>query len=220
MTRGTWGQIFITLTLVVGDLLVRRRLRLRVIFVSSILLLIPVIVVFSITEWRDAAIARFETLLPWNTDSLAPSDSVIVKQVEAQKMVSAIGQRPLFGHGFGYVQVDDALGAIYFHNSYLQITLKTGLLGLGVSAFLFFYAVVNTLGVGRRVKHRFPQNRDILYGLIYGFLGVLVATSSNPHMTTPIFVTMLAFMLAFTELVHRQWRRSQQVNRGKRFDET
>ncbi len=215
MTRGTWGQVFLTLVLVGCDLLVRGRIKFRVGIVVAILFLVPFASVISIPEWHDAFGMRVGTLLPSNVDSLDSYDSIIVKQIEAQKMNASIARSPFLGYGFGYVQVDNGLGSIYFHNSYLQFALKTGVIGLGILFYLFLYAIWRAWMVGRRVQHRFPQDRNILYGMIYGFLGVLVATSSNPHMTTPIFVAMLAFMLAFTELVDRRWQQDRLVD-GRR----
>jgi hypothetical protein len=62
------------------------------------------------------------------------------------------------------------------------------------------------LKVSRLVRTQKPENEAILLGMVYGFAGLLFATASNPHLTTPVFVTSLAIIIALTDLAFREWK--------------
>jgi O-antigen ligase len=210
MTRGTWGQISITLLLLSIHLFIRKKLSIKVVTPAVLLAAISITVIFVNPVWRDAFFLRAETLLPSRRLLLEPGDSVVLKSLEAKQQISAIAARPIAGYGFGvgdYAGFGETLvNTLYFHNSYLQFALKTGILGLGILIFLFFSSILLAWKVSRLVRTQKPENEAILLGMVYGFTGLLFATASNPHLTTPVFVTSLAIIIALTDLAFREWK--------------
>jgi O-antigen ligase len=210
MTRGTWGQISITLLLLCIHLFLRKKLSIKVVAPAVLLAAICITVVFVNPVWRDAFLLRAETLLPTRRSLLEPGDSVVLKSLEAKQQISAIAARPFTGYGFGVGDYsgfgETLINTLYFHNSYLQFALKTGILGLGILIFLLLSSILLALKVSRLVRTQKPENEAVLLGMVYGVAGLLFATASNPHLTTPVFVTSLAIIIALTDLAFREWK--------------
>jgi O-antigen ligase len=213
MTRGTWGQISITLLLLSGNLFLRKKINIKI-WGSLVLMVILIFTaIFANPVWRNAFIYRAETLIPSRRALLEPSDSVVLKSLEAEQQIAAIFARPFFGYGFGvgeYSEFGETLAnTLYFHNSYLQFALKTGIIGLAIILFLLGTIIILAIKVGRIIGSQYPENKSILTGMVYGLVGLLFATTTNPHLTTPVFVTSLALILVLTELAYREWKQQE-----------
>lgn len=127
----------------------------------------------------------------------------VVKANEFKNGSSALWESPLIGYGFGLGRYSENsnINQIYFHNSYLQFSLKTGIMGLFVLLILFFTILWRAFRTPHLSQNISPEYSLLLRGMAYGLIGSLLATLSNPHMTTPLFVASLALLMAFTEQV-------------------
>lgn len=217
MTRGTWGQIAVISLLVAIDYFMHRKLSSKLLLAALLTCIIVATPMLALSPVRDALATRLATLSPANRNPLDSGDSFVYKANEAEQQWNAITQRPLFGYGFGEgryeVYGEYLAGKISFHNSYLQFALKTGIVGLAVLLVLFAYTIWVSLRVSTRLKKLSPECSAALRGMVYGFAGALLATMSNPHMTTPVFVAAFALLLASTEIAYRGWR--QQTMKAK-----
>lgn len=206
MTRGSWGQLVITLTLITGYYVLHLKLPKKLTYLSMAMLGLVLVPIFTLDSLQKALVSRFSTLIPGNYD---PSHSISFKLSETAQLLAAINERPLVGYGFGigaYQQFDILKDRIYFHNSYLQFGLKTGIIGLFILLLVFAVGIFMAFRIGSLFKVAAPEYRSLLYGLSFSFIGVLFVTVSNPHMTTPIFITEFALLLAFTDLAYQEWK--------------
>jgi len=206
MTRGTWGQLALMLALVGVDIAVRRRIRGKSVLALGAIAIIGVTAVVSSTQVREAFVTRFDTLMPANRVGLEASDSMVTKALEAEQQILAIANRPLLGYGFGvgdYGNFGNFLAdASRFHNWFLGLALKTGLIGVASFVWLFASVCYRAIRAGARVGKAWPAYRAVLSGWAYGLIGIAFVSTSNPHAGTPAFVITLGLGMAFVDLVN------------------
>jgi len=214
MTRGTWGQFALTILLIGFDFAMRRKI--------SWHLILPAIVIFLGMIWmssevpfiRDAFSERFGTLLA-DKSTLDDSDSMVVKSIEQNQLCKAIAAKPFFGFGFGVgdygIFGDRLVDTLRFHNYFLGFALKTGLIGLAALFFLLFGGCWWAIRVGHMVRHYFPEQRAFLFGMAYSFVGIFLATTSNPHLGVPAVIVIFALMLAMSDSVFNEFRRHNSI---------
>jgi hypothetical protein len=216
MTRGTWGQLIVSVALVGFDLLCRRKLSPTVLIAAITLAAVMITSVLTYNEMREALVKRFETLLPSNRALLPDDDSIVAKAKESKELRHGIAARPVFGWGFGEVS-DPSFGLeghTRFHNYFLGLALKTGLVGLAVLAWLLATAIAKGTIIAHRVRQLFPEQRDLLYAFVYGLAGAILVTTTNPHLGTPALIQTIAVMFMWIDVVHsnlvqqeaRRWR--------------
>lgn len=204
MTRGTWGQLVVTILFLGFDFVLRRAIPWRLVLAAGVVLLGMAWIVWAEAPLvRDAFSERAGTLLA-DKSTLDIGDSLVVKSMEQSQLCKAIAARPFFGYGFGKGDYGE-FGEIVaewsrFHNYFLGFALKTGLVGLAILLLLLVRGCGWALRVGNRVRERFPERRALLFGMAYGFAGVLAATTTNPHLGVPAVIVTFALMLAVSDL--------------------
>jgi len=216
MTRSTWAQLVLTFMLVGLDFLVNRNMPWRLVAVT-VVIVIGIIWLFSGAPFvREALENRFETLL-LDRSALDAGDSLVLKKTEQDQLLAAIAANPSFGYGFGLGNYAEFGGELVednrtrFHNYFLGFALKTGVVGLLSLLFLLFGGCLHAVRVGILVSRDLPEQRNVLFGMAYGFAGVFLASVSNPHLGTPAVIVTFAFMLATADLVFYQ-RRDRKEN--------
>lgn len=210
MTRGTWGQLVLTILFVGFDFVMNRKMPLRFVVVAVVIMLGFVWIFLALPEVREAFEARFGTLTA-EKYALDPDDSLIVKNIEQNQLCAAIAARPFFGFGFGVGDYGEfgyrLIDTLRFHNYFLGFALKTGLIGLASLLFLLFSGCLWAMRVGYMVRHSFPEQRALLFGMAYSFAGIFLATTSNPHLGVPAVIATFALMLAVSDLAFNEWKK-------------
>jgi O-antigen ligase len=117
-----------------------------------------------------------------DSTTLADDTSAIARMNEDAYLFKAIGEAPVFGHGFGYAyrppvgqagSFSATKGQYYGHNFYLWITVKTGVLGL--IAFLILAAAPVVACLRRR------SNEAIALGSAAAGLLLAIAFAPFPN---------------------------------------
>ena len=205
MSRGSWAQTLLTLFIVLISVWRRKSIRQSAPLIIWFLVLCSLIfgILFSKPDWKDAFVERTSMIFTETNDIQDSNDSFVVKANEFKNGSSALWESPLIGYGFGLGRYSENsnINQIYFHNSYLQFSLKAGLIGLFVLLILFFTILWRAFRTANLSQNISPEYSLLLRGMAYGLIGSLLATLSNPHMTTPLFVVSLALLMAFTEQV-------------------
>lgn len=216
MTRGTWGQLALTIMLVGLDFVMRQKIPWRLVLMAIVVILGIVWAFSALPSVRGAFELRLSTLLA-DRSTLDDDDSLVIKKVERNQLYAAIAANPVFGYGFGlgnYGDYGDKLvedNRIRFHNYFLGFALKTGVVGLAGLLFLLFIGCLWAMHVGNMVRHGFSEQRALLCGMSYGFAGVFLATTSNPHLGTPAVILAFAVMMAVSDLGFEEWVKHQSV---------
>ena len=205
MSRGSWAQSLLTLILVFISVWRRQSRRQNAPLMITVLLLSGVIlgITFLNPDWRDAFIERTSMIFTETNDIQDSNESFVVKAKEFKHGSSALWETLLIGYGFGLGRYSENsnINQIYFHNSYLQFSLKTGIMGLLALLILLFTILWRAFRTAHLSQNISSEYSILLRGMAYGLIGSLLATLSNPHMTTPLFVASLALLMAFTEHV-------------------
>ena len=89
-------------------------------------------------------------------------------------------ERPLFGYGFG-APVENQL---YYENSYLYYAVKFGMLGLLVLALVWVVLLWDGVRLARR--HPDAATRARAAGLTSAMVSMLIVTSINPFINSPV----------------------------------
>lgn len=206
-TRGIWVQLLMTLMLVLLDSLMRGRLPMRIVLAIFTAAALGASAVMSVPAARTAFVSRILTILPSHRDAIEPSDSIVLKAVETERLLSAIAARPFFGHGFG--EGDFSRFGLEeksrFHNYFLGFALKTGWSGLAILLAMLATICLRALAVG--IAMRRSSKGAILRGMAYGLITGVVISTTNPHIATPAFVLAVGLTLAVCDVFQQEARR-------------
>lgn len=214
MTRGTWGQLALTIMVVGFDLVIHRKISWSIFLPVGFVFLGMILTWSELPFVRNAFSERIETLLA-DKATLDVSDSLVIKSIEQSQLCAAIAAKPFFGFGFGvgdYREFGDMLAdTLRFHNYFLGFALKTGLIGLVSLLFLLLGGCLWAIRVGNIVRYHFPELRALLFGMAYSFAGIFLATTSNPHLGVPAVIVTFALMLAMSDSVFNEFRRHTSI---------
>jgi O-antigen ligase len=132
---------------------------------------------------------------------IAGEASNAYKVAEAKALWAYIKKRPLYGYGFGKVASDFSTGYSY-ELSYLDLTLKAGLIGL----LLFVSFPLRLIADGWRLRRSETYEtcehpRQIgAAGVVIGVVaGILVAGATNPFLFAAFGLVSILVMVAWLE---------------------
>ncbi len=189
MTRGMWLGFAVSALVLFVLLTTRQKIR-TVVYATLGLLILGVL----LASWKpDLALALGDKIVGIGV-SRAYDESIAWKFYELSAMMDAIAHHPFLGTGMGAVPIEGLGTNLYFHNTYLQFWLKTGIIGL---LFLIIVLGVIILTGYRFLKHcKDLVSLAVVRGLWAGFIGTFVTTAFNPFIGSPMGLTMIALFLA------------------------
>ena len=143
------------------------------------------------------------------------SSSNIVRLVEYFHVLDLIVEQPIFGHGLGYYFVVrepinfTLLEQWFVHENYLLVTLKQGLLGLGLWMWLLISIIRMGLR-GRRLPDVYEQSwcvgvsAVVVYCMVYSLVHFPFAETNTVF--TFALCTGVAMRLTATDVIALRWK--------------
>ena len=206
-SRSSWiGFLIILFVMVLLD-------RRKSLFVGSLFLIFIFIFLPSLNNVRHLYLISDNTgISAQKTNSLFDLGALLEQGGSGRncfwkKAVTIIQSSPIYGTGLNtYSRIikrdPDPNTQWYAHNSYLQLTAETGILGLTSFLWLLFVLLSNGLDYCKRIKN--PWSLTILQGTVAGLFGYLVqGFFDNTFYTVQLSVLlwmMIALMVAVTRL--------------------
>ncbi len=144
-------------------------------------------------------------LLPYVGESAAKDASLQYREQLAQRSWELIQQHPFFGQQFVYPQLEDlrqGQGIIDFVNTYAQIALFYGGVGLALFMAFVFVAVAKVHRVSGEVAAKDPELGTIGRSLLAAMFGTLfvIATGALMGGSERVFYMLAGLMLAYARL--------------------
>lgn len=189
----------------------------RVKYIGFILLGISISLTTFVVVMPDSFWQRQTSLTSWE-------DSSLVRRASYLEVASdAFLERPLFGHGLDsfyqiyaqtqYAKIDKESGKVlgrYAHNSYLEILVGTGIIGLITFLMLLFTALrAFTIAKQRYLKAGMIEEADFIAGLrlfLFATLFYLLIFSETHHkfMLVGLALSQLALRYSTIDLVEKK----------------
>jgi hypothetical protein len=162
------------------------------------------LVVTSAPETSASQMMALRSTAGGNGD-IAGEASNAYKVAEAKALWGYIKRRPLYGYGFGKVATDFSTGYSY-ELSYLDLTLKAGLIGLLLFLSFPLRLIVDALRLrwsGAYVDLRRVRQLRVS-GIVVGVVaGILLVGATNPFLYAAFGLVSILMMVAWLEAAER-----------------
>ena len=206
--RSFWAMTVIAV--LVMAYLVRNRELPRLFALSLLGVVIVALVIFLvqtssntfITEFLNATLSRFGTLL---TPTELGDNSLQWRIVENQYVLPQVIAHPFLGLGLGanYRPHNPNIGDLlaYIHNGHFWILMKTGILGYLCFAWVSIAFLVRSFKNWRLILD--PQMRAYSLSFALTYLGVLFGAIVNPMFMQAYWSPLIGIMFGFNEAMFR-----------------
>jgi len=200
-SRGAWFGILFATVLAIGYGITRVSVRQKMKTLLLVLGLIGVVAI--LPQSVKGKISEVEYLDSRSRETIMErltliQDSASIRGQLWHEAFSIVEDFPLLGTGLNtYSRVAPAYkvfdgGGGYPHNSFLQMTAETGLLGLGA----FLWILVEFFKWGCRLLKR--QTRTLVAGMLAGILAFLIQSFVDTNLYSLPLIVMFWFMLGLT----------------------
>jgi O-antigen ligase len=210
--RHIWG--IVALSILIMFFFIPWQKRMKVIFLSQILILMIVIVSFLFIQIEptsrpailvDSFLVRVSSIFQSNT--YEDNSSLRRRDFEYQYAIPQIVAHPLLGLGLGamyrpyvpYRDNENFDGRTFTHNGHIGLMLKTGL--LGYLCYIWFALVFLYRGFKNWRSISNPLLQKIVIGFTLSFLGLLLGSFIEPMVIEWDCTALIGIMMGMSEVI-------------------
>jgi len=124
-------------------------------------------------------------------------DSLNVRVKSYYDASETINNSGFFGSGFGQIL---SLRPSHLENSYLDIFMEQGVIGISLYVLLFVYIFC----AFRKAYRNRLLEKHLLDALFGGYVGLLLLTATNPYINNPLGISYLLLLLIFLDCHSRK----------------